>query len=55
MRSHVRIAASVPSEALEAGIVARHPGVRAGLQACGVKNVDVEAQQSFKLPESRRL
>ena len=45
MRDHVRIAASVPLKALEIRIGTRHRGWRAGLETCGVKNVDVEAQQ----------
>jgi len=40
------IAAGVPSKALEDRI-GRGTGVRAGLETCGVKNVDVEAQQSW--------
>ena len=47
MRDHVRIAASVPSKALEIRIGARHSECGAGLETCGVKNVDVEAQQSW--------
>lgn len=44
MRDHVQVAASVPLKALEIRIGARHLGARqAG--TCGVKNVDVEAQQ----------
>ena len=41
------VAASVPSKALEIRIGARHLGAAPGLQTCGVKNVDVEAQQSW--------
>jgi hypothetical protein len=46
MRDHVQVAASVPLKALEAGIEARHRGARR-VGTCGVKNVDVEAQQSW--------
>ena len=55
MRDHVLVAASVPLKALESRIGARHREVRAGLQTCGVENVDVEAQQFVELPESRGL
>ena len=47
MRDHVRIAASVPSEALETRIGRGTRRCAPGLQTCGVKNVDVEAQQSW--------
>ena len=37
----------MPSKALEIRIGARHLAARAGVETCGVENVDVEAQQSW--------
>ena len=45
MQDHVRVAASVPSKALEIRMGRDTGGAAPGLQTCGVKNVDVEAQQ----------
>jgi predicted nucleic acid-binding protein len=46
MRDHVQVAASVPLKAQEVGSGARHRSARR-VGTCGVKNVDVEAQQSW--------